>query len=158
MKVLINLVRYRRMKIVKNIFVIFALIFIASCSEGIDDRENQKIVFEEDLIEREDNRKYLQNSVNPYTGESFDWEGEAITEYVDGREVRQDHFGIAPMLTVFDGEYMYIMNPPNNDFRTCTRISSWWATNGIGVDNEICAKRFPNLKAKENPFVKNTNL
>jgi len=62
------------------------------------------------------------------------------------------------MLTVFDGEYMYIMNPPNNDFRTCTRISSWWATNGIGVDNEICAKRFPNLKAKENPFVKNTNL
>ena len=145
------------MKIVKNIFVIFALIFIASCSEGIDDRENQKIVFEEDLIEREDNRKYLQNSVNPYTGESFDWEGEAITEYVDGREVRQDHFGIAPMLTVFDGEYMYIMIPPNNDFRSCTRISSWWATNGIDVDNEICAKRFPNLKAKENPFIKNPN-
>ena len=113
------------MKIVKNILVIFTLIFIASCSEGIDDRENQKIVFEEDLIERKDNRKYLQNSVNPYTGESFDWEGEAITEYVDGREVRQDHFGFSPMLTVFDGEYMYIMNPPNNDFRSCTRISSW---------------------------------
>tara|TARA_B100000886_G_scaffold302792_1_gene233044 strand:+ start:279 stop:716 length:438 start_codon:yes stop_codon:yes gene_type:complete len=144
------------MKIVKNILVIFTLIFITSCSEGIDDRENQKIVFEEDLIEREDNRKYLQNSVNPYTGESFDWEGEAITEYVDGREVRQDHFGIAPMLTVFDGEYMYIISP-NYDFRTCTRISSWWATNGIDVDNEICAKRFPNLKAKENPFIKNPN-
>ena len=146
------------MKVMKNILVIFTLIFIASCSEGIDDRENQKIVFEEDLIEREDNRKYLQNSVNPYTGESFDWEMEAITEYVDGREVRQDHFGRFPMLTVFDGEYMYIIDPSGPPFfLSCTRISSWWATNGVDVDNEICAKRFPNLKAKENPFVKNLN-